>query len=66
MAPMPPQHDPSKPKQFAEAVPGEPSMMRFMVDTTAAAVLALALVGMAISVIGLIGCGIAALLTRRR
>jgi hypothetical protein len=41
-------------------------MMRFMVDTIAAAVLALALVGMAISVIGLIGCGIAALLTRRR
>jgi hypothetical protein len=39
--------------------------MRFIVDTFAAAP-ALALVGMPISVIGLIGCGIAALLTRRR
>jgi hypothetical protein len=37
-----------------------------MADTIAAAVLALGMVSMAISVIGLIGCGIAALLTRRR
>jgi hypothetical protein len=49
----------------AGTVPGEPASMRFMADTIAAAVLALALVGMTISVIGLIGCGIAALLTRR-
>ena len=40
--------------------------MRFMADTIAAVVLALAMVGIGISVIGLIGCGIAALLTRRR
>jgi hypothetical protein len=40
--------------------------MRYMADTIAAIVLALAMVGVAISVVGLIGCGIAALLTRRR
>jgi hypothetical protein len=40
--------------------------MRFMADTIAAAVLALAMVGVAISVVGLIGCGIIALLTRPR
>jgi hypothetical protein len=40
--------------------------MRYITDTIAAAVLALAMVGIAISVIGLIGCGIVALLTRRR
>ena len=40
--------------------------MRFMADTVAAVVLALAMLSMGIAVIGLIGCGIAALLTRRR
>jgi hypothetical protein len=35
-------------------------------DTVAAVVLALAMVSVAISVVGLIGCGIAALLSRRR
>jgi hypothetical protein len=40
--------------------------MRFMADTITAVVLALAMVGMAMSVIGLIGCGIAALLSRGR
>jgi hypothetical protein len=40
-----------------------PLTMKFMADTIAAAVLTPAMVGMAISVVGLIGCG--ALLTRR-
>ena len=37
-----------------------------MADTVAAVVLALAMVSIAISVVGLVGCGIAALLSRRR
>lgn len=40
--------------------------MRSLVDPIAAVVLAVASIGIVISVIGLIGCGIIALLTRRR
>jgi hypothetical protein len=40
--------------------------MRFIADNIAAVALALAMVCVAIAVVGLIGCGIAALLTWRR
>jgi hypothetical protein len=47
------------------AVPGEIASMRFTGDTIAVFVCAVSAVGVAISFVGLIGCEIIALLTRR-
>ena len=58
---------PSKDVETAasSAVPGEIASMRFTGDTIAVFVCAVGAVGVAISVVGLIGCEIIALLTRR-